>query len=85
MSLMTPCAVRQDGASAIVLSGGFLGARSSVRIGIHAEAAPAIRSEEIAITDARLLGSWGSRLCRTVLAWPNVPAAGEVKLEITAA
>lgn len=85
MSLMTPCSVRQDGANAIVLSGGFLGGKGGVRIAIAAATSPAIRTEEIPITDSRLHSSWGNRLYRTVLSWANVSAAGEVKMEMTQA
>lgn len=82
MSLMTPCTVRPDGARAMILSGGMLG-KAGVRIAIEAAAAPVIRTEEIAITDSRLRGSWGNRLCRTVVGWESAPAAGELKFEIT--
>ena len=82
MSLMTPCAVRADGARALILSGGMLG-KASVRIAVEAAAAPLFRTEEIAITDSRLRGSWGNRLYRAVVGWENVPATGELKFEIT--
>ena len=82
MNLMTPCGVRPEGAHAVVLSGGLLGT-ASVRIAVHSPAPPAFRTEEIAITDSRLRGSWGDRLYRTVVAWPSLPAAGELQFEIT--
>jgi Heparinase II/III-like protein len=78
MSLMTPCTVRADGRSAIVLSAG-------ARIAIGAAAPPEIRIEEIPIADSRLKTSWGSMLYRIVLAWTAVPAFGEIKLELTQA
>jgi hypothetical protein len=82
MSLMTPCSVRPEGAHAVILSGGMLG-KASVRIAVDAAAAPVFRIEEIAINDSRLRGSWGNRLYRTVVAWASLPAAGELKFEIT--
>ena len=82
MNLMTPCGVRPEGAHAVVLSGGLLGT-ATVRIVVHSPAPPAFRTEEIAITDSRLRGSWGDRLYRTVVAWPSLPAAGELHFEIT--
>jgi hypothetical protein len=85
MSLMTPCTVRQDGANAVVLSGGLLTGARGVRIAIGGTGAPAIRTEEIAITDSRLRSSWGNRLYRTVLTWTGAPANGELKMEITQA
>jgi hypothetical protein len=84
MSLMTPCTVRPDGARAVILSGGMLG-KASVRIAVEAAAAPAWSTEEIAITDSRLRGSWGNRLYRTVVGWPSLPATGELKFAITQA
>jgi hypothetical protein len=82
MNLMTPCTVLADGERAVILSGGMLG-NARVRIAVDAAAAPVFRMEEIAITDSRLRGSWGNRLCRTVVAWAGLPAAGELKFEIT--
>jgi hypothetical protein len=82
MSLMTPCTVRADGARAVILSGGMLGA-ASVRIAVEAAAAPFIRTEEIAIADSRLRASWGNRLVRTLVGWESAPATGELKFEIT--
>jgi hypothetical protein len=83
MNLMTPCTVRPDGASAVILSGGML-SRDSVRIAVNAAATPDIRTEEIAINDSRLRGSWGNRLYRMVIGWPSLPSTGELKFEITA-
>jgi hypothetical protein len=80
MSLMTPCTVRQDGASAVLLTD----QKNRVRLAIRAAAPPEIRTEEIAITDARLRSSWGTRLYRTILAWSGVPRSGDIKLELTA-
>jgi hypothetical protein len=57
--------------------------KASVRIAVEAAAAPVFRTEEIAISDSRLRGSWGTRLYRTVVGWPNVPVTGELKFEIT--
>ena len=82
MNLMTPCTVRADGERAVILSGGMLG-NARVRIAVEAAAAPVFRMEDIAITDSRLRGSWGNRLCRTVVAWPAIAAAGELKFEIS--
>jgi hypothetical protein len=82
MNLMTPCTVRAEGERAVVLSGGMLG-NARVRIAVEAPAVPEFRMEEIAISDSRLRASWGSRLCRTVVAWPTIAAAGELKFEIT--
>ena len=82
MSLMTPCTVRADGARAVILSAGMLGT-ASVRIAVEAAAAPLFRTEEIALTDSRLRASWGNRLYRTMVGWPGLPAAGELKFEIT--
>jgi Heparinase II/III-like protein len=82
MSLMTPCTVRADGARAVVLSGGMLG-KASVRVAVTAAAAPEFRTEEIAIDDSRLRGSWGNRLYRTVVGWSGLPVTGELRFEIT--
>jgi Heparinase II/III-like protein len=82
MSLMTPCTVRPDGARALILSGGMLG-KANVRIAVEAPATPDFRTEEIVINDARLRGSWGNRLYRTVIGWPSLPSTGELKFEIT--
>jgi hypothetical protein len=82
MNLMTPCTVRPDG-GAVILSGGML-RRDSVRITVSAPAPPDIRTEEIAISDGRLRGSWGTRLYRVVVGWPRVASTGELKFEITA-
>ncbi len=76
MTMMTASAARHDAAGAILLAGGE-------KIAIAGTAAPAIRTEEIAITDGRLRSSWGTRLYRTVLTWTGAPAEGELKLEIT--
>jgi hypothetical protein len=83
MNLMTPCTVRPDGARAVILSGGVLG-KAGVRIAVSAAATPDIRTEEIAINDSRLRGSWGNRLYRMVIGWPSLPSTGELKFEITA-
>jgi hypothetical protein len=82
MNLMTPCSVRPDGARAVILSGGMPGG-ASVRIAVDAAAAPAWNTEEIAINDSRLRGSWGNRLYRTVVSWSSLPPAGELKFTIT--
>jgi hypothetical protein len=82
MNLMTPCTVRPDGARAVILSGGMPGG-ASVRIAVDAAAAPAWNTEEIAINDSRLRGSWGNRLYRTVVSWSSLPPAGELKFTIT--
>jgi hypothetical protein len=82
MNLMTPGTVRAEGERAVVLSGGMLG-NARVRIAVEAPAVPEFRMEEIAISDSRLRSSWGSRLCRTVVAWPTIAPAGELKFEIT--
>ena len=66
----------------MILSGGMLG-NARVRIAVEAAAVPVFRMEEIAISDSRLRGSWGNRLCRTVVGWGSLPAAGELKFEIT--
>jgi hypothetical protein len=50
---------------------------------VEAAAAPLFRTEEIALTDSRLRASWGNRLYRTMVGWPGLPAAGELKFEIT--
>jgi hypothetical protein len=82
MNLMTPCTVRPDGARAVMLSGGMLG-EARVRIAVEAAAAPVWSTEEIAIDDSRLRGSWGNRLYRMVVGWGRLPATGELKFEIT--
>ena len=81
MSLMTPCVVKQDGARGLVLSGGMLG-KASVRIAVEAAAAPVFKIEEIAITDSRLRGSWGNRLCRVVVEWGSAAAKGQMMFGI---
>jgi hypothetical protein len=50
---------------------------------VEAAAAPVWTTEEIAIDDSRLRGSWGNRLYRMVVGWPRLPATGELKFEIT--
>jgi Heparinase II/III-like protein len=82
MNLMTPCTVRPDGARAVILSGGMLG-KASVRIAVASAAVPEFRTEEIAISDSRLRGSWGNRLYRTVVGWSGLPASGEIRFEMT--
>ena len=82
MNLMTPCTVRADGERAVILSGGMLGS-ARVRIAVEAAMVPVFRMEEIAISDSRLRGSWGNRLCRTVVGWAGLPATSELKFEIT--
>jgi hypothetical protein len=57
--------------------------KASVRIAVQAAAPPVFRIEEIAINDSRLRGSWGDRLYRLAVAWSSLPAAGELKFEIT--
>jgi hypothetical protein len=66
----------------VVLSGGMLG-KANVRIAVEALAAAEFRTEEIMINDARLRGSWGNRLYRTVVGWPSLPSTGELKFAIT--
>jgi hypothetical protein len=58
--------------------------KAGVRIAVSAAATPDIRTEEIAINDSRLRGSWGNRLYRMVIGWPSLPSTGELKFEITA-
>jgi hypothetical protein len=82
MNLMTPCTVRPDGARAVMLSGGMLG-KASVRLAVEAAAAPVWSTEEIVIDDSRLRASWGNRLYRTVVGWPDLPATGELRFQIT--
>jgi len=82
MNLMTPCRVLPEGPHAVILSGGML-SKASVRIAVQAAAPPVFRIEEIAINDSRLRGSWGDRLYRLAVAWSSLPAAGELKFEIT--
>jgi hypothetical protein len=77
MNLMTPCPARQEG-TALVLSGGLLRS-GAVRIAVDGPAAPQVRTEEIAITDARLRPVWGAKLYRIVLSWTALPGTGEFR------
>jgi hypothetical protein len=73
MSFMTP---RQPHASG---AGIDLGGAS---ISIGGPAAPAIRIEEVATTDARLRPIWGPRIFRIVAAWPGISPTGELRWKI---
>ncbi len=77
MSLMTPCVVKQDGARGLVFEG-------RGKVTVAGPENPVFRIEEIPITDARLRSSWGDRLCRVVVAWDHLPAAGQLTMEVHA-
>ena len=77
MSLITPCVVKPGGAQALLFEG-------RGRVTVAGPQTPGFRIEEIPITDARLRSSWGNRLCRVVVAWNGLPAAGELTMELTA-
>jgi hypothetical protein len=81
MNLMTPCPPRQEG-PALVLSGGLLRS-GAVRIAVEGPAAPEVRTEEIAITDARLRPVWGAKLYRIVLSWTGLARSGELRLSFS--
>jgi hypothetical protein len=70
---MTPCVVKQEGASLLF---------NGVKVTITGPAESAFRIEEIPVTDTRLKSSWGSRLCRVIVAWNNAPAAGTLLFSV---
>jgi hypothetical protein len=70
LTLMTPCAVSNDGAGTLALAAG---AGNTVRIAYDAQVfTPVV--EEIKLEDSKLRGEWGDRLFRILLRAQNPPA-----------
>lgn len=58
---------------------------AGARIAVEAAGIPEFRIEEIATTDPRLHSVWGDRIYRVLVAWPTLPASGELTFTVTPA
>lgn len=72
LSLMTPCAV--DAAGDLVFRNGDVNVKAAMPKGMAAKVEP------IELTDERLRGVWGDKLCRVVLTVASPPAKGSWEL-----